>query len=198
MIEEYEIRANFDRATIVVYQAYNDAIADAALGAGRFVEPFSFGRMTWIKPSFLWMMYRSHWASRSNQTRVLAVRITREAWEHALSLAVPTSWIRGVDPDYETWRRRLAEATIHVQWDPERSLRGGRLDHRSIQIGIGRHLIREYVEAWTVGLEDITPRVRKIRQALLDGREDHARQLLPPEHVYPLADAIRRHIVPDR
>jgi len=24
-------------------------------------------RMTWIKPNFLWMMYRSGWASKKNQ-----------------------------------------------------------------------------------------------------------------------------------
>ena len=36
----HEIRADYDRETIVVYQAYNDAIADAALEAGRFVAPF--------------------------------------------------------------------------------------------------------------------------------------------------------------
>jgi hypothetical protein len=90
MPSRYEIRADFDRETIVVYQAYAPAIADAAIAAGRFVAPFSFGRMTWIKPSFRWLMHRSHWATRSGQTRVLAVRVTRAGWEHALALAVPT------------------------------------------------------------------------------------------------------------
>ena len=46
-----EIRADFDRETIVVYQAYKPEIAQAALQAGIFVPPFSFGRMKWIKPS---------------------------------------------------------------------------------------------------------------------------------------------------
>lgn len=60
-----EIRADYDRDTIVVYQAYRPQIADAALAAGRFVPPFSFGRMTWIKPSFLWLMERSNWGQKS-------------------------------------------------------------------------------------------------------------------------------------
>lgn len=47
-----EIWADYDERSIVVYQAYNDAIADAALTAGTFVAPFSFNRMTWIKPSY--------------------------------------------------------------------------------------------------------------------------------------------------
>lgn len=53
MPKTHEIRASYDRDGIVVYQAYSSAIADPALKAQRFVEPFSFGRMTWIKPSFL-------------------------------------------------------------------------------------------------------------------------------------------------
>jgi len=54
-----EIRADFDRTTIVVYQAYGAAIAKPALENQKFVSPFSFNRMTWIKPSFLWLMERS-------------------------------------------------------------------------------------------------------------------------------------------
>jgi len=42
MPAESEIRADFDRETIAVYQADSPAIADAALSARRFVPPFSF------------------------------------------------------------------------------------------------------------------------------------------------------------
>src|SRR5262245_58871683 len=97
----HEIRADYDRETIVVYQAYNDAIADAALEAGRFVAPFSMNRMTWIKPSFLWLMERSGWGSKSNQERTLAVRITRAGWDRALSLGVLTSFHAGVHASFE-------------------------------------------------------------------------------------------------
>ncbi|WP_141653813.1 DUF4291 family protein, partial [Erwinia billingiae] len=32
---------------------------------GTFASPpFSMTRMTWIKPSFLWMMYRSGWGMK--------------------------------------------------------------------------------------------------------------------------------------
>ena len=58
--KEHEIRANSDRDTITVYQANSPAIADAALNAGRFVPPFSLHRMTWIMPSFLWLMHRGN------------------------------------------------------------------------------------------------------------------------------------------
>ena len=62
-----QIRARYDERCIVVYQAFNDAIVDAALAAQRFVAPFSYGRMTWVKPSFLWMMERCGWATKPNQ-----------------------------------------------------------------------------------------------------------------------------------
>ncbi len=85
-----EIRADFDRDTIVVYQAFPRPIAEAALQHGTFVAPFSFSRMTWIKPSFLWLMERSNWGRKSGQEHILAVRMTRKGWEEALSLAVLT------------------------------------------------------------------------------------------------------------
>src|SRR5690349_11801607 len=86
-----QIRATYDATTITVYQAYSPAVADAALAAGRFVAPFSFTRMTWIKPSLLWLMHRSNWARKPAQERILAVRITRAGWEQALAQAVLTA-----------------------------------------------------------------------------------------------------------
>jgi hypothetical protein len=62
-VPERQVRALFDEETITVYQAYGHEIADAALEAGTFVPPFKRDRMTWIKPSFLWMMHRSSWAT---------------------------------------------------------------------------------------------------------------------------------------
>jgi hypothetical protein len=49
----YEIRADYDKNTITLYQAYSRAIALPALEHQHFVSPFSLNRMTRIKPSFL-------------------------------------------------------------------------------------------------------------------------------------------------
>jgi hypothetical protein len=119
-----QIRADHDARSIVVYQAYAPAIAGPAVAAKRFVPPFSRGRMTWIKPSFLWLMERSNWAQKPGQERVLAVRITRAGWDEALSLGVLTSHTRGVHRDQADWQRQFAAAVVHVQWDPERTIRG--------------------------------------------------------------------------
>ncbi len=49
-----------EESNIIVYQAYNEKIAKYAIENQKIGgEYFSKNRMTWIKPNFLWMMYRS-------------------------------------------------------------------------------------------------------------------------------------------
>ena len=170
----------------MVYQAYSSVIADASLAAQTFVSPFSVGRMSWIKPSYLWLMHRSNWARKPNQERVLGVRITRVGWERALSLAVLTRFEPTLWNSPEQWDRDFAAAKVHLQWDPERSSRGAALEYDSIQIGLSRHVIREFVEDWIVGIEDLTARTRKIHGLLESGDAARAKRLLPPERVYPI------------
>ena len=76
-----QIRALYDADTIAVYQAYAPEIAVPALSAQTFVAPFGFSRMTWIKPSFLWMAYRSGWATKPGQTRVLRIHLQRTGFD---------------------------------------------------------------------------------------------------------------------
>jgi hypothetical protein len=188
-----EIRADFDRSTIVVYQALNETIADAALAAGRFVSPFSVDRMTWIKPSFLWLMERSDWGTKRNQERILGVRITRAGWDRALREGVLTSFDSAVHGTIDRWRDEFSHAVVHVQWDPERSIYGKKLNHRSIQVGLSRAIIDDYVTTWVREITDLTPRVAKMRQLRKTGNYDQAKRMLPAERSYPAsADMARR------
>ncbi|MFD4527615.1 DUF4291 family protein [Streptomyces sp. NPDC058470] len=66
--------------------------------------------MTWIKPSFLWMMYRCGWGAKAGQKTVLAVEINRDGFEWALRHACLSSYVRGVHPDRATWQRQLRRA----------------------------------------------------------------------------------------
>ena len=53
------ILAHYDAETVVVYQAYNRLISNYALKHGVLGGPhFSLARMSWVKPNFLWMMFR--------------------------------------------------------------------------------------------------------------------------------------------
>jgi hypothetical protein len=181
MPAHFEIRADFDRETIVVYQAFAPNIAGPALANQKFVAPFSFNRMTWIKPSFLWLMERSGWGQKAGQEATLGVRIVRKGWDAALAEAVLTE-------------HEVEGASVHVQWDPERSLRGEKLGHRSIQVGLSRHVIRQYVDEWVVSIADLDPLVRKLRDLRKIGKHDAARRLLPPERVYPVSTQIARRL----
>lgn len=135
-------------------------------------------------------MERSNWGKKSGQTRILAVRITRGGWDEALSQAVLTHPEPSLWPNPDTWRTAFESAPVHVQWDPERSLRGAALSHFSIQVGISRQLIRRYTDEWIVGIEDKTPLVRKLHQLIQSGKADAAKKFLPAERVYPIRASI--------
>jgi hypothetical protein len=153
--------------------------------------------MTWIKPSFLWLMERSGWGRKSLQERILAVRITRSGWERALSLGVLSSFPPALYRSVEEWRQELEGSPVRLQWDPERSLRGARLPHDAIQIGLGRAIVDEYADQWTVAIEDLTPRVRKMSHHLREGRADEAERWRPPERPYPVPAALKRRLLID-
>jgi hypothetical protein len=190
---KHEIRADYHHDTIVVYQAFDDRIADSALAKGRFVGPhFSFSRMTWIKPSFLWLMHRSHFATKKGQTRVLAVRVTRAGFDRALSIAVSTDPTARMYPSYDAWRAAFDAAPVHVQWDTERSITGDALGHYSIQVGVSRRVIHEFVDDWIVSISDMTERVTKLRELVRARRLDRARALVPPERAYEVPDEVAR------
>src|SRR5690242_9426355 len=193
-MREREIRAVYDDATITVYQAYREEIGRPALACGRFVPPFSLNRMTWIKPSFLWMMERSSWGQKPGQECVLAIRITRAGWEEALTHAILTSFYPGVYHDYEDWRRQLEAAAVRVQRDPERTITGASLAHKSIQVGLSRHVIGTYVNEWTVEIRDVTPLVRKLYALIQSGHPDQAKERLPREREYPLPATVARRL----
>lgn len=194
MPAERAIRAVFDATTITVYQAFRPEIAAPAVSAQRFVPPFALTRMTWIKPSFLWMMERSGWAAKPGQERVLAIRITRAGWEAALSQAVQTSFDPRAHRDHDDWRAQLAAAPVRAQWDPERDVVGAKLPYRSLQLGLGPPIVPRYVNEWTVAIADITPTVRTLHDLIRAGHLEQAMELLPGERVYPVSETIARRL----
>ena len=189
-----QIRADYDAQTLTIYQAYGVRIARPALEAGRFVAPFSLARMTWIKPSFLWLMERSNWGRKAGQEHILAVRLHRRGWDEALSLGTLTSYEKSAHRNPQIWRAEFENAPVHVQWDPERSIRGADLGINSIQIGLGRAVIERYVNEWVVEIRDLTPLVRKIHAFVQSGKVDNAKKLLPPERVYSVESEIAKRL----
>ncbi|KAF7595960.1 hypothetical protein BBP40_004106 [Aspergillus hancockii] len=180
------IRAKYTATSITVYQAYAPDIADAAIIAQKFVPPFRRQRMTWIKPSFLWMAYRSGWATKTHQERVLAIEMTREGFEWALEHSCLSHETH--DPE---WRERLRSSPVRVQWDPERDLSLRPLDYRAIQIGLGGQAVDQYVDEWIISIADVTDTMKGISQYLADGEFEAARACLPEERMYPISEELR-------
>lgn len=177
-----EIRAVFDEETITVYQAYKKEIAIPAVDNQTFVAPFKIERMTWIKPSFLWMMYRCGWAQKEGQERVLAIKIKREGFQWVLDNACLSHFDSEIHDSREEWKAKLQNTPVRIQWDPERDINLEKLDYRSIQIGLSGEAVYKYVNEWIVSIKDITPLCTKIK-ALIGKNPTEAKKLLPKERI---------------
>ncbi|WP_191877507.1 DUF4291 domain-containing protein [Streptomyces filipinensis] len=191
---KYQIRALHTESTVTVYQAYTPGIGLPAAREGRFPAVWQRDRMTWIKPSFLWMMYRCGWGTKEGQETVLAVEISREGFEWALEHACLSHYEQGLHADQATWKRQLKRAPARVQWDPERDLRLQPLAHRSLQLGLAGEAARLYADEWIVSITDVTSLARTVHAQVLGGHLDAARQLLPRERPYPVAEGALAHL----
>lgn len=185
------IRAVFDKDTITVYQAFNKHISQSAVENQSFISPpFKIDRMTWIKPSFLWMMYRSGWATKENQERILAIKIKRSGFEWALQNSCLSHFDNSVHSSYETWKETLKKSPVRVQWDPEKDIFLQPLDYRSIQIGLSGIAVKKYITDWIIQIDDITDYCRFLFQLIENGNINQAKDLLPKEQYYPLPEYI--------
>ncbi|MEV8555210.1 DUF4291 domain-containing protein [Streptomyces sp. NPDC051917] len=189
-----EIRAVYGASTITVYQAYSPELGLPAVREGRFPASWKRSRMTWIKPSFLWMMYRCGWGTKPGQETVLAVEIARDGFEWALRNACLSSYDRGLHPDRGTWQRRLKRSATRVQWDPERDLHLQPLPYRSLQLGLSGEAVERYADEWILSISDVTPLAREIHELVGSGDLDAATRLLPEERPYPAEGGLLAHL----
>lgn len=177
-----EIRAVYTQDTIRVYQAYNKIIADEAVRNGTFGSNFKRNRMTWIKPSFLWMMYRCGWGTKENQECVLAIDMKREAFDYLVKNAVLSTYQEQLYTNYNEWKEQIRRSEIRCQWDPERDIFGNPLENRTIQLGLRGEVVRKYVEEWIAGITDISDYVRELGDMI--SRKEDISALLPHEIPY--------------
>ncbi len=114
------IVAQHDADHVVVYQAYKPSIAAYAVTHGTFGgNEYSFNCMSWIKPNFLWMMYRSGWATKPGQEAILAVRLRKVHFEQILARAVHSSFKPDVYATHAAWQAALGNSDVRLQWDPD-------------------------------------------------------------------------------
>lgn len=165
-METRQIYAAYDDAGVVVYQAFTPAIVEAALAKGTFGAGFGLDRMTWIKPSFGWMLYRSGYGSKPNQEAILKIRLTHAGFLTILRRSVESTFNPRIYADEQAWKAALSRSEVRHQWDPERHINGAKLPRRAMQIGLRGETVRAYVDEWIIRLEDVTALAHAIQQAV--------------------------------
>lgn len=182
-MKKREIRAVYTNETIRVYQAYSKQIAEEAVLKGTFGEHFKMGRMTWIKPSFLWMMYRCGWGEKESQECILAIDLKRYAFDSIMKNAVLSHYRSDMGITESEWKEQVKTSDVRCQWDPERDIDGNPLEYRSIQLGLRGQAVYHYVHDWIVKITDISDYVKELREKKKNGGD--ILPLLPEEKVYP-------------
>lgn len=180
-----EVFASYNKKYIRIYQAYNPVIASETVKLQHFGDNFSTDRMTWIKPSFLWLMYRSNWGTKKNQECILAIDVHRGFFDRMLEKAILTSPDSRIF-DGNEWEKRFKNTDVYCQWDSDRSLDGNPLNRSAIQIGIKGDALRDFLDNGIYKIEDLTPTVRKWN----DRRKKRQLSIteLPSEKLYPVND----------
>ncbi|MEO0359190.1 MAG: DUF4291 family protein, partial [Pseudomonadota bacterium] len=127
------------------------------------VPGFLKTRMTWIKPSFLWIMYRCGWGDKdAGQSTVLRITMTRAGFMALLDRAALSSFYPETGQTHEGWKAGLARRPNRIQWDPDRDMDFAPLNRRAIQVGIAAECLEIYFDAIRQ-IEDITPMCQQVR-----------------------------------
>nr|WP_321221924.1 DUF4291 domain-containing protein [uncultured Psychroserpens sp.] len=182
----HHIMAQYDDNKIVVYQSYRPEIGNFAAQNQFFGGAFSLNRMTWIKPNFLWMMYRNGWGQKVGQEVVLAINLKREAFERYLKQAVYSSFQKDLYKTREAWQEQVQNSSIRLQWDPDHDPYGAKIERRAIQLGIRGEEIVKYSKDDILEIEDISAFVNEQYQFVLNKQLDQL--LVPEEHPFILKD----------
>ncbi len=186
------ILAQYDEHSIVVYQAYRPTIGRFAAMHGYFGGDFSLTRMSWIKPNFLWMMYRSGWGSKEGQEITLAIRLKRSAFNALLAEAVHSSYSSELYASRDEWKDRLEHSSVRLQWDPDHDPSGAKLERRAIQLGLRGAMLENYAREWILDIQDISAFVQEQYEHVRKGKYEQL--VTPREREYVVEDDIARKL----
>ncbi len=168
----YHIMAQYDAEKIIVYQSYRNAIGNYAVKNQHFGGEFSLTRMTWIKPNFLWMMYRNGWGIKEGQESVLAIHLKMSAFENYLNNAIYSSFDQVENITQEKWQAQVKSSNVRLQWDPDHDPHGAKLERRAIQIGLRNQFIESYAKDDILLIEDISTFAKEQHQYVLSNNLD--------------------------
>ena len=180
------IIGHFSSDTIVVYQAFNHQIAEYAVQNQKFGgNHYSLSRMTWIKPGFMWMMYRSGWAQKEDQECILAIHLKLDGFMEILRNAAHSSFQPDIYKTREDWQKELITHKVRLQWDPDHNPGGIKLERRAIQLGMKDDMLELFNNKWIIRIEDVTEFVKIQRNNALN---DLNKLEVPVEDVFEIKD----------
>ncbi len=181
---ERKIYADFDGDGVYIYQAFKPEIVKEAVAKGTFGKGFGLDRITWIKPSFGWMLYRSEYASKYRMEAIAKIKIAHQSWLEILSQSIETSWNPEIYQEEWQWQDALNQSEVIHQWDPERDLAGKKTGRSAIQIGIRGEIIKKYVAEYITTVQDVTDLAKTIGKFVKGNKIDFEGG--PEEKEYPL------------
>lgn len=172
---------------IIVYQAFNPQIANYAVAHQHFGgTAYSFNRMSWIKPGFLWMMYRAGWASKEHQQNILAITLPLVHFKTILQQATISSYKQELFATQQIWKDELDKTEVRLQWDPDHDPYGNKQERKAIQLGMKGNLLKKFCTEWVQKIEDITSFVKDEHVKVLDNNIDDLN--VPFEEVIDIGD----------
>lgn len=170
---------------IIVYQAFNPFIADYAVKNQRFGgSNYNFDRMSWIKPNFLWMMYRAGWAMKEHQQHILAIWFPLERFTEIYKSAVHSSFQSDIYQTERNWKELLQSSEVRLQWDPDHDPNGKKIERRAVQLGLRGETLRRFGTEWVTKIENITDFVKNEYQKVVVSNLEEL--ILPKEDVITL------------
>jgi hypothetical protein len=150
--------------------------------------------MSWIKPKFLWMMYRSDWGRAKGQEVVLAIRLRRMLFDLLLQQAVPSTFSADDFVDESQWKAAVERSDVRLQWDPDHLPTGEKCERRAIQLGLRGAALEAYGMRETVEITDMSDFVAEQRARA--GHWQNGELQTPVERVYVSAQSIRHGDAP--
>ncbi|MGC4100837.1 DUF4291 domain-containing protein [Ferruginibacter sp.] len=174
---------------IIVYQAFNPPIANYAVANQRFGgNAYSFNRMSWIKPGFLWMMYRAGWATKEQQERILRISLPVIHFKTILQQATFSSFKNEVYASEESWKAELEQTEVRLQWDPDHDPYGNKQEWKAMQVGMKGAILKSFCTEWITSIEDITLFVKTEYEKVLAKNTDDLN--IPYEEVIAINDDV--------
>ncbi len=183
------IMAQYTDEYVVIYQAYRPEIGHYAAKNQFFGGAYSYSRMSWIKPNFLWMMYRCGWGVKEGQEVTLAIKLKRDYFESVLLNAVEASFNPKSYESREQWQSAVQNSNVRLQWDPDHDPHGIKQERRAIQLGLRNDFLLPFKGEGIVEIENISDFVSEQRKLVNNGNLE--KLLTPLETIYvPMNDKV--------